>query len=124
MAVVNDDVFRIESLTNTGEVIKTDLSVNGDSSIFKGHFPGQHVVPGACMLQIVKEVLEEALGYAIQLKKGDNLKFVGMVVPSADNAVVLEISYKIIDDGIGVNAKLSDGDRVCFKFQGSFIRPQ
>jgi 3-hydroxyacyl-[acyl-carrier-protein] dehydratase len=122
MAAVNNDVFNIENLTHADGLIKADLSVNADSPIFEGHFPGQPVVPGACMLQVVKEVLEDALGYRIRLNKGDNLKFVGMIVPSADNAVTLELSYKVIDERISVNAKLSDGDRVCFKFQGSFVR--
>ncbi|MCO5946808.1 hypothetical protein [Mucilaginibacter flavidus] len=121
MAAGNDDLFIVDSLIHTDGVIKTNLSINPGSSIFKGHFPGQPVVPGACMLQLVKDVLESALGYSVQLKKAGNLKFVGMIVPAATNAILLKIDYKLIVDEINVNAKLVDGDRVCFKFQGSFI---
>jgi len=117
----SEEIFKIESIEHADNVVKAMLSVNADSPIFKGHFPGQPVVPGACMLQVVKDVLTGALGYAVQLRKADNLKFVGMVVPSADNTLTLELSYKVIDESISVNAKLSDGDRVCFKFQGMFL---
>ena len=116
-----DDLFIVDGLTHTDGIIKAGLSINPDSSIFKGHFPGQPVVPGACMLQLVKDVLESALGYSVQLKKAGGLKFIGMIVPAATNAILLEIGYKLIVDEINVNAKLVDGDRVCFKFHGTFV---
>ena len=74
------------------------------------------------MLQVVKNVLTDALGYAIQLKKGDSLKFVGMIIPGAAGVVSVEINYKVMEDAICVNAKLSEVDRVCFKFRGTFVR--
>jgi len=119
--MVADEIFSIESLIHSDNVIKAGLSVNAVSPIFEGHFPGQPVVPGACMLQILKDVLESALGYSIQLKKGDNLKFVGMIEPMRTNAIVLELTYKLIETEMSVNAKLVDGDSVCFKFQGTFV---
>lgn len=121
MAAANDEIFKVENLVHSDNVIKANLSINMSSPIFKGHFPGQPVVPGACMLQVVKEVLESALGYVVQLKKGDNLKFVGMIEPGGTNAIALEVVYKLVEDLISVSAKLVDGDRVCFKFNGRFI---
>ena len=122
METANDDIFGIDALTHTDGVIKADLSINPGSSIFKGHFPGQPVVPGACMLQIVKEVLESALGYAVQLKKAGNLKFIGMIDPVATTSVQLELGYKIEEALINIAGKLSDGDRVCFKMSATFIK--
>jgi len=122
METGKDDLFIVDSLIHTDGIIKAGLSINPGSSIFKGHFPGRPVVPGACMLQLVKDVLESALGYSVQLKKAGGLKFIGMIVPAAANAILLEIGYKLIVDEINVNAKLVDGDRVCFKFHGSFFR--
>src|SRR3989442_239955 len=122
MAAGIDDIFIVDSLTHTDGIIKAGLSINPGSSIFKGHFPGQPVVPGACMLQLVKDVLESALGYSVQLKKAGNLKFVGMIDPLVTPSVQLEMSYKIDEETINITAKLSDGDRICFKMQGSFLR--
>lgn len=117
----NEEIFKVERVDHADNIIKVILSINADSPIFNGHFPGQPVIPGACMLQVVKDVLAGSLGYGVQLKNGDNLKFVGMIVPDAASAVTLEISYKVIDNSISVNAKLSEGDRVCFKLQGTFL---
>lgn len=117
----SDNIFKVESIEHNDGVIKAVLLINADSPIFQGHFPGQPVIPGACMLQLVKDVLADTLGYAIQLKKGDNLKFVGMIEPETAGTVLLAISYKVIENSISANAKLSEGDRACFKFQGTFL---
>jgi len=115
-----NDIFKIESLEHTGGEIKAALTINPDSDIFKGHFPGQPVVPGACMLQIVKDVLEQALNMALILKKADNLKFINMIEPGSVSAVQLNIVYKIVGELVWLSAKISTGDVIYFKFQGSY----
>jgi 3-hydroxyacyl-[acyl-carrier-protein] dehydratase len=122
MTATSDEIFKVESLVSSDNVIKANLSVNADSQIFKGHFPGQPVVPGACMLQIVKEVLEKALGQSLQLKKATQLKFISMIDPLKVKTVQLEITYKFIDDVISIVGKITNEDILCFKFQGTFIK--
>ncbi|MDP9077432.1 MAG: 3-hydroxyacyl-ACP dehydratase [Bacteroidota bacterium] len=115
MDAINDELFKVGKIGHADGLIKAELSINPYSAIFKGHFPGQPVVPGACMLQIVKEVLESALGQSLLIKKAGNLKFIGMIDPLVTTSVQLEIAYKFVEDGVSVTGKLSDGDRVCFK---------
>ena len=122
MTAITNDIFNIDSISHTNDTIESILSINGGSTIFDGHFPGQPVVPGACMLQVVKDVLENALGSSFQLKKAGNIKFISMIVPSLNDMIQLDISYKPIDDGININAKLVSNDVICFKFQGSFLK--
>ncbi|HEY5326137.1 MAG TPA: hypothetical protein VIJ27_03995 [Mucilaginibacter sp.] len=118
----NDALFRIDKLEHQDGIINAVLNINKDCDIFKGHFPDQPIVPGACMLQIVKEVLEEALDASLRLKKADHLKFMVMVDPGDTSAVQLDIGYEIIEDGdISLVAKLMSGEVVCFKFQGRFV---
>jgi 3-hydroxyacyl-[acyl-carrier-protein] dehydratase len=122
MPVKNDALFKISKLEHNDGIISARLDINKDCEIFKGHFPGHPVVPGACMLQIVKEVLEEALEVSLRLKKADHLKFISMIDPGNTLSVALDIAYKIVEEGdIGVIAKLMSGEVVCFKFQGKFI---
>jgi 3-hydroxyacyl-[acyl-carrier-protein] dehydratase len=118
-----NDLFSISKVTHENGMIRAMLGINKNSEILKGHFPGQPVIPGACMLQIVKEVLEDTLKQSLRLKKADHLKFLSMIDVQTTQSVQLDISYKIVDEMIGVNAKLSNGnaETVYFKFQGSFI---
>jgi 3-hydroxyacyl-[acyl-carrier-protein] dehydratase len=123
MSAANNDLFTIESMTHEDGAIKATLIINADCGILKGHFPGHPVVPGACMLQIIKEVLENALQTPLRLKKADQLKFMTMIDPTNTSEVQLDISYKQTEDNtIAANAKLSNIDTVYFKLQGSFIK--
>jgi 3-hydroxyacyl-[acyl-carrier-protein] dehydratase len=123
MPEINDSVFKIEELQHDASQITASLNINKNSSIFEGHFPGQPVVPGACMLQLVKDVLEEVLHMPILLKKAGNIKFINMITPANNLTAKLTISYKITDDGsISINANLLTGEVTCFKLQAVYIK--
>jgi 3-hydroxyacyl-[acyl-carrier-protein] dehydratase len=115
------DIFTITKIEHQSPSVHAALGINKNSEIFKGHFPGQPVVPGACMLQIVKDVLETALNIQLQLKKAGHLKFINMMDPRIAREVQMEISYKLGEKEIVVTASLICDRVVCFKFQGSFI---
>jgi 3-hydroxyacyl-[acyl-carrier-protein] dehydratase len=123
MPSVTNDLFSIDKISHEDAAISVILSINTGSEILKGHFPGHPVVPGACMLQIVKEVLQIALNHPVRQKKADQLKFMIMIDPTNTLAVALDMTYKYSDDDtIVVTAKLSNPDALYFKFQGSFVR--
>lgn len=116
--MLKDHFYHITAITRQDNSLVATLQLNNDHNIFTGHFPGQPVVPGACMLQIVKEVLADALQSAYQLKKADHLKFIAPVDPRVTDELELKITYKNMDAGLQVVAGLSANGVVCFKFQG------
>jgi 3-hydroxyacyl-[acyl-carrier-protein] dehydratase len=123
MPAANNDIFNILQIQHLEGSITASLNINPNSKILKGHFPGQPVVPGACMLQVVKEVLESALNDTLRLKKADHLKFMSLIEPGNNQTVQLEITYREIEEGdIFATAKLFAGEIVCFKLQGTFIK--
>ncbi|MEO6732395.1 MAG: 3-hydroxyacyl-ACP dehydratase [Ferruginibacter sp.] len=98
------------------------LEINAAHKIFEGHFPGQPVVPGVCMMQIVKEVLEEALDKATRLISADNLKFLSIIDPFENNMINVELKYNISGDGeIKVVASLVNDAATYFKMSGVFV---
>ena len=123
MTTVNNDLFSIHKLAHQNGIINATLDINQDSVILKGHFPDHPIVPGACMLQIIKEVLEEVLNLSLRLKKAGHLKFITMIDPITVSTVELNISCRYPEDGtISIIARLSNPDIVYFKFQGNFIK--
>ncbi|HTE01722.1 MAG TPA: hypothetical protein VK668_20680 [Mucilaginibacter sp.] len=123
MPAAKNDLFSIDEITHEGGAVRAKLDINPEHEIFKGHFPGQSVVPGACMLQIVKDVLEMTFKHPVRLKKADHLKFMTMVDPTNTWSVQLDIAYKMLDENtISVTAKLLNDEVVCFKFQGTFSK--
>ena len=50
-----NDFFIIDDWQPGNGLARAILRINWGHPIFEGHFPGRPVVPGACLLQIVKE---------------------------------------------------------------------
>jgi len=121
MPQFNNDIFNIINLDHSDGQVTALLGVNQQSEIFKGHFPGQPVVPGACMVQVVKDVLEDALSKTVQLKKAGQLKFMNIIVPG-DEQLQLNVNYKNNEGDIVISATLNNAEVVCFKFMGSFVK--
>lgn len=115
--------YKITSKSEKEGAIDVILEVDKHHSIFEGHFPGQPVLPGAVMLQMIKEVLESSLHYSIRLKKADQIKFLGLIDPQIDSVLKLSLSYNIDDSGLlNVIASLVFQNNTSLKFKGAFFK--
>lgn len=113
-------VFNILDIEQGEGVLSVALAINANSRIFDGHFPSQPVVPGACMLQLVKDVLSKQLSFKLRLLKADNIKFLGLLLPGEEK-MNLKIGYQAIENQFKINATLSFGEVTSMKLQASFI---
>lgn len=118
--MIKEPLFKVLSLTHEEGNISAVLEIDQLNKIFKGHFPDQPVVPGACMLQIVKEILANALNKPLRLTKADNIKFLTLVEPSTAS-LQINIAYKLSDNDIKVSVSLFSGEVVFMKLQGVFV---
>ncbi len=87
------DLYKIESSgTDAKGNALFDISINSDCEIFRGHFPGQPILPGVCSVEIIRDSLSIMTGREVHLSKISQCKFTGMVNPLQDtllNAVIL-----------------------------------
>jgi 3-hydroxyacyl-[acyl-carrier-protein] dehydratase len=118
--MLKDTFFTFTTPETDGSLLKTTITLNSAHDIFKGHFPGQPVVPGVCMMQMVKEVLENHLGKKLQLVKADNIKFLSFIDPDQHRQVGLEVKMNVVDGIIKIDAQLVNEGVVFFKFKGMF----
>jgi len=120
--MLKNDLFTFTDLQEEGNIVRTIIGLNPSHAIFAGHFPGQPVLPGACMMQMVKEVLAAYLGKPIKLVSASDLKFLAVVDPAENNPIQMEIKVLPENDKIRVDAKLLDNATVLFKFKGLFVQ--
>ena len=119
--MLKDSFYTLNDLNADDHSISAVLKLNPAHEIFKGHFPQQPVVPGVCLMQIIKEVLHETLKRDIQLKKAANLKFISPVDPGQNPVLNLTLNYQKTEENlIKVNGTIQAGDTGCFKFQEVF----
>ena len=95
------------------------ITIDAGHSIFDGHFPGQPVVPGVCMMQIVRELVEQGVGTPLQINTADNMKFLSILNPTEHGEVVVAASYTLTDGRYTVDGSLSAGTVTFFKFKGT-----
>jgi 3-hydroxyacyl-[acyl-carrier-protein] dehydratase len=112
-----NDLFIIDDWQPGDGLVKAILRINWGHPIFEGHFPGRPVVPGACLLQIVKELVSLALGDEIRLIRADQIKFISMIGPDEDETVWMNLTW---NERLQVTAEGTHAGDVCFRFKGSF----
>lgn len=115
-----NDFFHIRSSQNEQQTLSATLQINTDHAIFNGHFPGQPVVPGVCMMQMIKEILEKEVQKKLRLKTADHLKFLSIIDPRVHNEIQAEIKSETGSEGIKVTASLFSADVVFFKCKSLF----
>jgi len=119
--ILAGDFYTVVSTVNEADKIQAILKINPEHAIFGGHFPGQPVVPGVCMMQIVKELLESATSRSLRLHTGLDLKFLSVIDPGKNNTIHTETNYSVLASGdINVTARLFYNETTFFKFKGVF----
>jgi 3-hydroxyacyl-[acyl-carrier-protein] dehydratase len=120
--ILKDDFFSVSNVDISGQDVKAELVINKDHRIFNGHFPGRPVVPGVCMMQMVKEIIETITGKKSDLIMTYEMKFVAIINPSKNNLISAALKYTIEEgDKINAAATFFKDDLIHFKFKGQFF---
>lgn len=102
-------------------VLKFILTLNSEHPIYKGHFPGNPVVPGVCQIRMIHEVLEEQLQVPLRLTAADQIKFLRMIDPRNDPELEVDLRIRRTETlEVDVNATIMAGPVIFLKFKGHF----
>jgi 3-hydroxyacyl-[acyl-carrier-protein] dehydratase len=86
------DFYSVDKINtiNEGKFLAT-ITLNKDHAIFKGHFPGNPVTPGVCMMQIIKELTESILKVSLTMVSTSNVKFMALINPEVNAKLTLDL---------------------------------
>lgn len=76
------------------------LTINPAHDVFKGHFPGNPIMPGVCMMQIIKELTQQVTGLDLQMQQLSNVKFMALINPEINAKLRLELDVNETDEGL------------------------
>jgi 3-hydroxyacyl-[acyl-carrier-protein] dehydratase len=117
-----DSLYFIKQVDSENNRVIALIELNADHEIFKGHFPSQPVLPGVCMLQIIKEILEATITISLQLAKAHEIKFLRMIQPK-NEALEISIQHESADNtAINVSAAILINNITCCKLKALFER--
>jgi len=115
-----DGLYLVETKEKIDNRITAQIRIDAGHRVFEGHFPGQPVLPGVCMLQILKETAEDALGTTLVLTEGDN-KFLTQLDPRVNPVATVELTVDHSEPDIfRVSGRLYFGEMTFLKFKGTF----
>ena len=114
-----NDFYKCRDIKQLENELSCSIVFNKEHSIFSGHFPGQPVVPGVCMMEIVKELLQGVVNKPIMLHSARNVKFLGFITP--DMQPVMQINWKDTEGSYAVSASFKSESAVLFKLDGSYV---
>ena len=114
-----DSLFIIKDYAAEGGEIKATLELDENHAVFKGHFPGQPVVPGVCMMQSVKELVERNVKRKLTVTEADNMKFLSVIDPRVNKLIQAQVSIGNKDSSFSINASLFAGNVTFFKLKAT-----
>jgi 3-hydroxyacyl-[acyl-carrier-protein] dehydratase len=117
-----NNFFYIDQVIADESSIKADIRVNSNHPILMGHFPEQPIVPGVCMLEMLKEVIQFNYNKKYQLESASMIKFLTMFAPPQFTSASFNIQINPFESNkLQVNASLNSDDTIFLKFKGVFI---
>jgi 3-hydroxyacyl-[acyl-carrier-protein] dehydratase len=115
-----EGLYKVTATENTAEGILAKVHLNKDHAIFKGHFPGNPVMPGVCMIQIIKELTEETTGKNLFLAVSSNIKFMAIINPEKNPDLQLSIDITQENGEVKVKNTTSFEETVALKLNATF----
>ncbi|RQO31606.1 3-hydroxyacyl-ACP dehydratase [Taibaiella sp. KBW10] len=96
--LLQNNFFAIQATHTEAQRIVASCTIDPEHAIFEGHFPKQPVVPGVCMVQMIKEILEQGIGKKLFLRAASQLKFLQLLVPQKGAIITADLSWKTDDE--------------------------
>ena len=116
------DFYTVKVLENTTDSkYKVLITINEKHEVFQGHFPGNPIMPGVCMMQIIKELTEKITNSSLFMESLSNVKFMALINPEITSSLLLELEILgDLDSEIKVKNITKFGDTVALKLTNTY----
>ncbi len=118
---LRDNLYNILGNAADPRGTRYDIRLIPECFIYKAHFPGRAVTPGACLIQTAGELVEDVTGRSLEISALKNVKFLRPVEPGKERNLTFVVS-RAGDDGAGgvaVRVSVESGNGCCAKLSFS-----
>ncbi|OMP31453.1 3-hydroxyacyl-ACP dehydratase [Mangrovimonas sp. DI 80] len=114
------DFYTVNEIAVAEQSATAKITINKDHEVFKGHFPGNPVTPGVCMMQIIKELTEQIINKKLFMESCSNVKFMAIINPEVTPDLHLDLSFAEEDNAVKVKNVTKFNDTVALKLSSVF----
>ena len=115
------NLYKLDDLTVNDTSATANITINKDHIVFNGHFPDNPVMPGVCMMQIIKEITEKIVDKKLFMQSASNIKFMAIINPFITPELELQLEITEADQGYKVKNVSKFEDTVALKSTTNFI---
>ena len=95
-----DNFYTILSSESSDSTIWTiQIKLNPEHPVYQGHFPRHPVVPGVCLLQLIKECVEDIRQQKLQVTQVSSCKFLSAINPIETPHISVALTFKETEEG-------------------------
>jgi 3-hydroxyacyl-[acyl-carrier-protein] dehydratase len=92
-----------------GQTLTAQFRFRDDLEVFRGHFPGRPLVPGAMQIEMVRRALMQVTGRTYYLARIRKAKFMAPVLPGD---LIILTAQTTAGNPFQVKARLNVGDKM------------
>ena len=105
-----DEIDNIFDLAGENGEGPCTFSVPGEFSGYRGHFPGNPILPGIVQLSFVRRLAERRLGRSLRLAGVKRVKYLRLITPDLPVTLTLALEPGETEGTWSANASLVNGD--------------
>ena len=102
-------------------ILQFQIKIRANHPVFKGHFPDFPVVPGAMMIKIFKELINNFFGKYYMLSSSRDIKFLALIEPVEDKILDIEIKYQLVSELLSTSITVKENETISLKMSGNFL---
>ncbi len=119
-----DKLFFIEREHSEEGKYQYQIRIHAEHEVFAGHFPGNAIVPGVCMVQLVADLLAHTFSHRYKLKAARDIKFLNPIATKELQYFTMDLTINVdVPDALyPVTALIHAKDKQFFKLKGTYLR--
>jgi 3-hydroxyacyl-[acyl-carrier-protein] dehydratase len=117
-----NDFFSVLSSAEIDGGFCAEVKINASHEIFSGHFPGNPVVPGVCLIQMIRETARFYLKKSLRMVKATEIKFINIVNPLQNSDLLIELNIREMNEaGMNVSALIKKDETIFLKIKAQYL---
>ncbi len=113
-----DNYYKIVDTTEASGATVFRVELLPGCKVYEGHFPGNPVSPGACNMQMIKELAERISGQPLHIASIKQCRLMAVVSPQDTPSLAVTATVVPTEQGFTVTATIAAADTVCLTFKG------
>jgi len=109
-----NDFFTIKEVTGNEKEWLYRLSLNAGHPVYEAHFQGNPITPGACIIQIVKELAQDHYSTSFFIRSVKNVKFLCVINPLEHPEIDVHLTFRTDEAGMVAVSGFIDRDKAVF----------